>query len=106
MLETKEKMKNEIENLVKKYNELYSEKKLQEEDFQKVKKEKMAVDLQKQELEKLLILEKEKVTNLESELMKLKRELQLKTGDLDEFKLSMGEYFMYLCIYVFNYLFM
>ncbi len=82
-------MKNYFEFLEKKFKELNLEKKLQNEEFQKVKKEKMDADSQKKESEKLLIQEKEKVVNLERELLHLKEELQSK--NLGEYKLSMPE---------------
>ena len=87
----KEKMKNDFEILEKKFKELNLEKKFQNEEFQKVKKEKMDADSQKKESEKLLIQEKAKVVNLEKELLILKEELQSKNGLLREYKLSMTE---------------
>ncbi len=84
-----EKMKTDFENLEKKFNVLTLEKKSQDEQMQTVKKEKMIVDSEKKELEKLLIQEKAKVAKLEKELLKAKQELQVKTAQIDDFKLSM-----------------
>ncbi len=93
VIKEKEKMKNDFEILVGKFKELNLEKKLQNEEFQKVTKEKMDADSQKNESEKLLIQEKAKVVNLEMELLKLKAELQSENGLQGEYKLSMTEEF-------------
>ncbi len=66
----KEKMKNDYEILERKLKELNLEKKVQNEELQKVNKE--AVDSQKKESDMPLIKEKVKVENLEKELLKLK----------------------------------
>ena len=96
-------MKNDFEILERKFKELNLAKMRQNEELQKVHKEKTAVDSQNKESEKLLIQERAKVANLDTELLNSRKELQLKTAELDEFKLSMREYFMYLIIYVFIY---
>ena len=85
----KETMKGEIVILGRKLKELNLEMKLQNEELQRVNREKTAVDSEKNESEKLLIQEKAKVGNLENELVKLKRELQSKNVLLDESKQSM-----------------
>ncbi len=82
-------MKGEIVILGRKLKELNLEMKLQNEELQRVNKEKTAVDSEKNESEKLLIQEKAKVGNLEKELLKLKGELQSKNVLLDESKQSM-----------------
>ena len=84
-------MKNEFGILEQKFKELNLEKKQQNEELQKVNKEKTAVDSQKKETEMLLIQEKAKVANLEKELLKSKEYLQSQNVLLDEFKLSMRE---------------
>ncbi len=63
--------------------------KLQNEELQKVNRDKTAADSQKKESEKLLIQEKTKVAILEKELLKLKEEFQSTNVLLDEYKLSM-----------------
>ncbi len=65
--------------------------KLQNEELQKVNREKTLIDSQKNESEKLMIQEKAKVGNLEKELLKLKEELQSKNLQLDEYKMSMSD---------------
>ncbi len=91
MTKEKNKMKNDLEILETKFKDLNLEKKLQNEELQKVNREKTAVDSQKKESEKLLIQEKAKVANLEKEVLKSKEEMQSKNVLLDEFKLSMRE---------------
>ena len=85
-------MKTDFAILERKFKELHLEKKLQNEDLQKVNKEKAAVDSQMKESENLLIQEKWKIANLEKERVKSKEELQSMNVLLDEFKLSTREY--------------
>ncbi len=80
----REKIKNDLEIGRRKFGDLNLEKKVQNEELQKVTKE----NSQKKKLEKLLILENAKVANLEKELFKLKEELQSKTALLEESKFS------------------
>ena len=84
-------MKGDLEILEKKLIEQNLEKKLQNEELQKVNREKTAFDSQKMESEKLLIQEKEKVGNVEKELLKVKEELKSRNFLLDEYKLSMTD---------------
>ena len=89
----KQKMKTDYDILERKLKELKLETKLQNEELQKVNREKTAVDSQRKESEKLMFQEKEKVVNLEKELLKLKEDLQAKNVQLDEYKLSMTDVF-------------
>ena len=87
----KEKMKSDLDLLGRKLKEQNLEKKLQNEELEKVNREKTAIDSQKKESEKFLIQEKAKVGNVEKELVKVKEELQSKNSLLDEYKLSMTD---------------
>ncbi len=84
-------MKSEINLLERKINKFNSKKNLQNEEFQKMKSEKTALDSQKKELEKLLIDEKAKVGNMHRELLKFKDELQKKNARLNECNVSMTD---------------
>ncbi len=95
----KQKMKTDYDILERKLKELKLETKLQNEELQKVNREKTAVDSQKKESEKLMIPEKVKVVNVEKELLKLKEELQAKNVQLDEYKLSMTDVFEKVTIF-------
>jgi len=87
----KEKMKSDLDLLGRNLKEQNLEKKLQNEELQKVNREKAAVDSQLKESEKLLIQEKAKVMIVEKELVKVKEELLSKNSLLDEYKLSMTD---------------
>ncbi len=86
-------MKSDSDILERKLKELNLEKKLQNEELQKVNKEKTGVDSQNKESEKLLIQEKLKVENLGKELLKLKNDLKSKNDQVNDYKLSMTDYF-------------
>ncbi len=81
-------MKNDFEILERKYKQLNVELKLQNEELQKVTKEKTAVESQKKESQKLLNQEKVNVANLEKELLKSTEKLQSTNVLLDEYNLS------------------
>ena len=91
IIKENEKMKSDLDLLGRKLKEQNLEKKLQNEELQKVNREKAAVDSQRKESEKLLIQEKAKVVNVEKELVKVKEELQSKNSLLGEYKLSMTD---------------
>ncbi len=83
-------MKSDFDILERKLKDI---NKLQNEELQKVNREKTATDSQKKESEKLMIQEKAKVGNLAKEVLKLKEELQSNNLQLDEYRMSMTDDF-------------
>ena len=91
-----EKLVNDLDILDKQLKELDLdlEKNVQNEELSRVKQKRSDIDSQKKESEKLI---------QESELVKLKGELQATNLLLEEFKLSLFEYFEnFILFYIFD----
>ncbi len=89
-----EKLKNDSQTLAREIKDFDLENYLLKEILLKVKREKTAIELQKNASENLLIQEKAKVENVEMKILILIEEKNSTNFKLEEFKLSMSNEFV------------